>query len=424
MCTLLTVSRDLFESNKEMFDYRIRMDATLNRDGFALVLLGDVENETVVMQSLSYDVIMSVVAANKNWKRMFLHTRAATTKTGGIFGCHNFFSSGNGEELKNSSTNTWIVQHNGILGSSEASDYLVDSMLIADMININGVEETEKWLLEKEVYANVFMINVTTGEYRVVRCQANTLYTDGNGNYSTKIVGSLINQPVETDTKYSHTQKMKAAPNPWSNWSQYGGSYYGAPRHYSPKYRGQVSNYIGPSVYGPNARAAQTYWREDDDSIRFEDDIGDLDAPEITDAKEWDRYVADQLQRDGSLNSEVDLAKEYDRVTGKSYLDHGVDGFEEIPGIDTDSRQLLESFAKDEIKAHGDEAILYQEDEDLFRYLCQYLGYGVTKKIPNALYSDLTQEQKGWFKKFRRDMLNNMSFKDKVHYSSGSGNVG
>lgn len=211
MCTIITVSRAFFEANKQDVLNRINSDGVSNDDGWGLVLLGDRPANTISVKSLELDTIKHLIE-NTKWNRMFLHARFSTTSTKGIFGCHNFTTVGNGlkENVKNGS---WIVQHNGILKSKESNNYLVDSMYIPEVLRLHGLRATKGYLTSNENYANVFLINPQSGMYVVTRASSGSLHTDGNGNYSTGVIGP-INSPVphNSATDHFHLWSRKEEP--------------------------------------------------------------------------------------------------------------------------------------------------------------------------------------------------------------------
>lgn len=333
MCTILTISRHFFENNQEAFDHRTKMDASINRDGFAITMLGRSDKDVQTIQTMSYETAMNLIKNNKNWHRLFLHSRAATTSTKNVLTCHNFFSVGNGE---NNYREKWIVQHNGYVGQKPAREYLVDSMYIAEMLSAYGVDTTIQTLLKDEQYTNAFFINPATGEYRVVRCGTNTLYTDGNGNYSTKIIGD-VKIPVPAFTSHRHFQDLeKTAVSRYYSPTFYG---YGASRY--------TSRYVG---------------------------LGDDDDLEISE-KDWDRQLMEELTA-------------ADKLSGLS---------------ESETQDIVEEIVSYDIDLYGEEAVAYQYDKVRFFSACDQLGFGVFRKIPNSIYSQLDYEQKGWFKEFKEN---------------------
>lgn len=429
MCTLLTVDRAFYNANTKEVEWRIKMDASINRDGFALCLIGEKEEETLVMQLLDLSALLKVISTNTKWTRMFLHSRASTTSTTGIFGCHNFSSVGNGiKDYTKTNQTHWLVQHNGCIVDKEAGEYMVDSMLIAAKVNAIGVEKTIEWLLDKESYANVFFINPRTGDYKVVRCLTNTLYMDGKGNFSTKICKD-IKIPVPHDQMYEFKGTVKAMTTySYSGYSGYSG--YGG--HSGTSYSG----YRGTSGYGPNRGTHhnnrylyedtyeddgfdETRWKRNADGVWRRSELPILPAASTTttaaasnsqQTENIDDLVMRRLQdpayllSSGDVNDDAYGDNDLKGGEGRSFID-GPGGLREFDPDEPSYREYLEEWAQSEIDTYGkEEVILYQsDDEDLFRIICKKLGLGTENKIPNNVYSQLTQQQKGWFVRYKEE---------------------
>lgn len=370
MCTIMTIDRDFYTNNKALFDHRTKMDASINRDGFAITMLGSTDKEVVTVQMMNYETAMAFIDNNKTWKRLFLHTRAATTKTVNVFGCHNFKTVGNG---KSSADEHWIIQHNGYISGKESAKYLVDSMYLGDMVNEMGIDKTIQTVIKTQSYSNIFFINPSTGEYRVARCYVNSLYTDGNGNYSTKIMGS-IRQPVKIMESFIHHHEMKKTPSySYANW---------------------FGNRPNRTTYGAKK------WYSVDDAI----DRNERSYTRSYVDGDWDSYVAESLQAEDKLGSYYeDPAEAYDRQTGRS--SYGRPNNFDADDLSSSEEELIEEMMADEVAAFGDETPVYQEDKYRFTLACKKLGFGYSRKIPNSIYSLLSQEQKFWFKSMKRRKL-------------------
>jgi hypothetical protein len=188
MCTIITVSRAFWEMNRTAVLTQLVADSIGNGEGWNLILVGACPSDAMSLSSMTIDPLIKFLTTHDGWSRMFLHARAATTTTVNLQGCHGFHG-GNG----------WLVQHNGILKSSRADTYPVDSMLIADVLDTTGdVHLTIDWLQTHEDYANVFFINPELGAYHVMRCKEDrgTLHTDGQGNYSSRPFAAITQKVV------------------------------------------------------------------------------------------------------------------------------------------------------------------------------------------------------------------------------------
>jgi len=365
MCTILTIDRNFYNNNRELFAHRTKMDASINRDGFAITMLGETDKDVITIQMMDYATAMEFIDTNTSWQRVFLHTRAATTKTVNVFGCHNFKSTGNG---KSTATDHWIIQHNGYLAGKEASKYLVDSMYLGDLINETGIDKTIQTIIETQAYSNIFFINPVSGEYRVARCYVNTLYTDGLGNYSTKIMGA-VRQPVPIMESFVHKHVMKPSRT-YDRWSDY-----------QPRFFGRKTWRATPNVVSSESRRLSKSYQDED----------------------WDAYVAASLMAEDKLGSyHEDPAEAYDRQTGRSSRMSEEPYYDEWSSSDA---ELVDEMITDEVTAFGDEAPLYQDDKHRFLLACKKLGFGDIRKVPNSVYSEFTQEQKKWFRQMKINKL-------------------
>jgi predicted glutamine amidotransferase len=117
------------------------------------------------------------VLDNTRWDRMFLHCRFATQGDPTLDNTHGWANNG------------VFFMHNGVLMNPEAYRYNVDSQLIGGWL-FDGVDHTLEQL-QKESYANVFLIDTNSGYYCVSRSEVGTLFTDWQGNYSSNPVGRI-----------------------------------------------------------------------------------------------------------------------------------------------------------------------------------------------------------------------------------------
>jgi len=349
MCTLLTIDRQTFTTHPAETIWRIKADAALNRDGLAVVALTANSDEVTKFQTLDLNTVIQFIENNQSWTRIFLHTRAATTKFNGIFGCHNFTSVGKGV---NKAPSNWIVQHNGILTDPESDKYLVDSMYIAEHIHHFGVKETADYLIEKEFYANVFMIDPESGAYHVVRCIQGTLYTDNAGNYSSKPFGP-IKSPVAHNVHRNHVHAMKIV-DVYDKWA---------------------TDYGWGPISAKEEKVEKTNWSSywDEESVYENSGYRDAYAPSGR------NYYSSIDAKGNRMLTEV---------------------IEDLMSDDGEEEYYNDILASD-ILAFGDDALLMQEERTTFVTLCEKLGFGVSRKIPNKLYSQLSKEQKGWFMRFK-----------------------
>lgn len=193
MCTLMTIARELFNKKQKEILERIKHDASINSDGYTLVLFGD---NDIKLHSQSIKTVITLLTTTK-WSRMFLHCRAATTGKDSISDTHGWTTQ-TGE----------IIMHNGILRSPESNKHRVDSQYIVELIDQVGIDYTIEYLHKYETYANVFIIDPEKRKFFVSRSVTNSLHTDGKGNYSTREVVSIKNS-VNNHTRAEHKCKQQ-----------------------------------------------------------------------------------------------------------------------------------------------------------------------------------------------------------------------
>lgn len=203
MCTILTVDRETYNEFQQEIRAVIRQDAVSNSDGGSILLVGKDSRRTTLLRTLDEEVILQLLDTHfseGHAERAWIHFRLATTAFDGLNGCHGF------------AAGDYTVFHNGILHRKDSHLFRVDSELIAWEVEAAGPEEAISNLLEKESYANVFLVDNSTGAYHVVRCTSGVLHTDGKGNYSTSRVGP-IDKPVPV-SYYKHYATPIVVPKP------------------------------------------------------------------------------------------------------------------------------------------------------------------------------------------------------------------
>jgi predicted glutamine amidotransferase len=173
VCTLLTVSRDLYDQDVVG---RILDDAVRNDDGWALLLADEMGAYSLIRTK----EIAQVLAALRSprWQRMFLHARMATQGAPTVPNIHGWV------------VDDVCVMHNGCLRAAEAQLCAVDSQAIGVWIRRQGIDYALA-RLKDELFANVFLIDLEANMYIVHRSTIGSLYTDGQGNYSTYPVGNI-----------------------------------------------------------------------------------------------------------------------------------------------------------------------------------------------------------------------------------------
>jgi hypothetical protein len=187
------MSYDLFVNNRKELTQRIAWDATTNPDGISL-LLSHFDGSVTNVRTMDLDVLVTVLDT-VGWERAWLHQRFATQGAVTVQNTHGFCTAG-----------VWYM-HNGTIRNREAAGLPVDSMVLGRWIQRGTLYEN----LATEDFSNVFLVSPDTNVYTVVRSSGGTLFTDGNGNYSTREAGP-INQEV-TKGVYSYWIDEELAPD-------------------------------------------------------------------------------------------------------------------------------------------------------------------------------------------------------------------
>ena len=93
--------------------------------------------------------------------------------------------------------------HNGSFPIKEAKEFDVDSQIIGKKINESGPWGAVEFC-QKASFANVFIVNIESGEVFFSRSKANTVFTDGFGQYSTTLVEDVCDVLVPLNTVHMH----------------------------------------------------------------------------------------------------------------------------------------------------------------------------------------------------------------------------
>jgi hypothetical protein len=192
MCTIITT-----DTIDESLFSQIRSDAQFNPHGLSAVTFDGQEYQIIkthdpesLIHSLSF----------KPFKRVWVHTRNATTWARGITATHAFIQG------------DYIVFHNGVLSSSGAKQHPVDSMLLCDLLKYTSPVNIQAMLNTLgETWANVMIVDTKLDRYYIIRQNSGSLHTDAHGNFSTNPF-SEISVPVGQNT--SEMFSLRPAPAP------------------------------------------------------------------------------------------------------------------------------------------------------------------------------------------------------------------
>jgi predicted glutamine amidotransferase len=225
MCTLLTVSRNLWKTDRDNLIMRVIQDSVMNADGLTLVCV-DVDEPDLDIKVSAMKITPIVKAIDdfcsnaSESGRIFLHSRAATTYAIGIAFNHGF------TDHKGT-----IIMHNGIIDNPTRLS--VDSFNLTTYNTSDTQETLDDLMYMEERFANLFLIRPEDNNYGVVRLQAGQLHTDEQGNYSTHATGRILT-PVQPWSCQDHDLgKLKVAPvNTRDYWDSWDSEYM-----FSPPYR-------------------------------------------------------------------------------------------------------------------------------------------------------------------------------------------
>lgn len=264
MCTIMTFDRKTFDENRDAIVKQLAEDVTRNNEGFSLILAGASNKEVSVLRSMTILPIVELIC-NSEWKRFWLHCRFATTTAVGINQTHAF----QGGE--------WHVMHNGYIQHPKAGQFKVDSELIPKVISDYGVGAAIGLLLHQESFANVFLVNLYTGTWYVVRCSTGSLYTDGKGNYSTnKIENTEIQNAVTqyTESRFRMRWPSEEAKKKSKKKGKATGGASKTKHYYHAGHTGRTHKTTSPSADDIPPVNEEHYWHPEMKGTKTEAELG------------------------------------------------------------------------------------------------------------------------------------------------------
>lgn len=205
MCTIVSISKAVFDAAPQVWTHRIIRDSESNPHGVA-ALLARANGEYTSLRTQDVDTLVSVLTGSA-WTRVWVHSRWGTGGGNTLENTHGFCSGG-----------VWYM-HNGFIRQAPASSMPVDSMAIGKWISEGTVYDK----LFQESYANVFLVAPHSGVWTAVRAgPGGQLHTDGHGNFST-VATADVSQPVLPGTKLSfkcpqHRPQRWVAPSATTPW--------------------------------------------------------------------------------------------------------------------------------------------------------------------------------------------------------------
>jgi len=193
MCTIIstdTVTDALIE--------RLAADHASNPHGIAIVTVDQSYNYQILK---THDLSSAIlILRSGEFRRVFIHTRNATTWARGVTATHAFIQG------------DYIVMHNGILSSAGAKLHPVDSMMLCDLLKTTSPDKIQSVLSALgETFANVFIIDTKSDRFYMIRQSSGSLHTDGSGNYSTHAFGQISASVPENSAE---THRLRPIPVP------------------------------------------------------------------------------------------------------------------------------------------------------------------------------------------------------------------
>lgn len=210
MCTILTISRDVYLVDRPAFISRILSDVASNPDGLSLIAVDPTHPmSNISLNCMAVGHVLNMIdvffAGGSEYARIWLHTRAATTDYIGIPFNHGFTDS-----------RGTMIHHNGIIGNYR--NLHVDSFNLVDYRTEHAGVFMEDLITAQENFANVFLIRPDLATYGVVRMWGGTLVTDGMGNYSSRPVADIQDPvPPSYAKEYRLVPSRQSSPAPVSD---------------------------------------------------------------------------------------------------------------------------------------------------------------------------------------------------------------
>ena len=207
MCQIHVIKKDTLDLYCKDVEWHLDLAADTNEHGSAALFINR-DGEHSIIRSMNWKFISDFMLINDDWDTAIIHQRYTTQG-----------------ETNLTNTHLWQVDnmfycHNGILESKDAAHFEVDSMLIGHHLKVGGIWEAIAFC-QSEEYANTIIVDLESKFFWVSRSQDNSLYTDGNGQYSTSKLDGIIDIPVHKNTVAQHKIDCKDFEvEDWANnWS-------------------------------------------------------------------------------------------------------------------------------------------------------------------------------------------------------------
>lgn len=185
MCQVHIINKCSFFSDTASYEEHLNSGAISNDHGSAALFIDEDGNHSLI-RAMKFQTIIDMMYMNDMWETVVIHQRYSTHGEATLANTH-LWQAGN-----------YFYCHNGVLRDPDTEAYEVDSQLIGHYLKINPWEAIA--YCQSEEYANTIIVGLDEKKIWVTRSVTNTLFTDGNGQYSTRMLKGEIENPMPTNT--------------------------------------------------------------------------------------------------------------------------------------------------------------------------------------------------------------------------------
>lgn len=186
MCQVHVIKRENWEVNQNLYEGHLNHSAMINDHGSSAVFI-DENGEHSIIRAMDFDIILDMMVINTKWQTVVIHHRYTTQGASTLANTHMW------------QVGSFLYCHNGVLSHPDTINYEVDSQIIGAFLEEGNVWDAISYC-QSEEYANVIIINLDDHKLWVTRSKDNTLYTDGNGQFSTSLLFGEIDELVPKNT--------------------------------------------------------------------------------------------------------------------------------------------------------------------------------------------------------------------------------
>lgn len=269
MCQIHIINKTNFLNNPTAYEDHLNSGARINDHGSAALFIDDEGNHSII-RAMKFETIMDMLHMNDRWETVVIHQRYTTQGAANLSNTH-LWQVGN-----------YFYCHNGVLRDEDTNKYEVDSQLIGHYLETNPWEAIA--YCQSEDYANTFIVGLDEKKIWVTRSKTNTLYTDGNGQYSTR----LLKGEIDTKMPENSVEIINLDIEVFEKWGQYNydkfGSYNYTPRTGSTKtYEQKVADATHGKTEDTKPDEAWEWGDSPADDTEFDpaDEFSDMEDTEV-----------------------------------------------------------------------------------------------------------------------------------------------